>query len=143
MNVEKTVEYLKNICESYIDPDLLIREINDDYFMGSDENITIDSLKHSNLFINFGLLAFAPIINECDIYSTEDYTVKLSKEEFDSYGEIKDEYFGILIEKNSSNFIIGTCDVCGCKTDSSFHPLRSKGKLYEKLSEIVNQLIIE
>lgn len=110
--------------------------------MGSNENIGVENLEFENIFINLGLLTFAPIINECDIYSFKDSTVKLSAEEFNSYEEIKDEYFGILVKKNSCEYIIGTCDVCGCKIDSKFTPLNKNGELYKELEKIVNEVII-
>lgn len=142
MNVEKTIENIKKICDSYIDPELLITEIHDDYYMGSNENIGVENLEFENIFINLGLLAFAPIINECDVYSFRDLTVKLTAEEFNSYDEIKDEYFGILVKKNSNEYILGTCDVCGCKVDSKFTPLNKEGELYKKLESIATEVII-
>lgn len=143
MNVEKTLENIREKCDSYIDPELLVTSISDDYYMGSNENIGVENLEFENIFINLGLLTFAPIINECDIYSFKDSTVKLSAEEFNSYEEIKDEYFGILVKKNSCEYIIGTCDVCGCKIDSKFTPLNKNGELYKELEKLVNEVIIK
>lgn len=53
------------------------------------------------------------MFNECDIFSIEDKTISLSSEEFQKIWGLKEEYFGILI-KNSNDFIIGSCDLCGC-----------------------------
>lgn len=58
-------------------------------------------LKHENIFITFGMLAFIPMFNECDIFSIEDKTISLSSEEFQKYGDLKEEYFGILIKKTA------------------------------------------
>ena len=62
MNVEKTLENIREKCDSYIDPELLVTSISDDYYMGSNENIGVENLEFENIFINLGLLTFAPII---------------------------------------------------------------------------------
>ena len=77
-------------------------------------------LKHKNVFLNIGMYAFVPVINECDIYSTEDYNLKLSNEEFEKYANEKERVFGILIKKESEDYIIGSCDLCGCSIDATF-----------------------
>ena len=45
--------------------------------------------------------------------------------------------------KNSSNYIIGTIDLCGCKIESCFRPIKKSDEgLYEKLDEIISKMII-
>ena len=39
------------------------------------------------------------------IFSIEDKTISLSSEEFQKYGDLKEEYFGVLIEKNSTTLL--------------------------------------
>lgn len=132
MNIEKSIENIVAKCDNYIDPQLAICIIRDNCTMGSNnigelkkygienEDSYVEKvlkvLKHENIFITFGMLAFIPMFNECDIFSIEDKTISLSSEEFQKYGDLKEEYFGILIKKNSNDFIIGSCDLCGCKS---------------------------
>ncbi|WP_299524154.1 hypothetical protein [uncultured Methanobrevibacter sp.] len=159
MNIGKTIENIISNCNNYIDPQLAITIIHDNYTMGSNNinelkkyNIKNDDnyvkkalkvLKHENIFITFGMLAFIPIFNECDIYSMKDETIKLSKEEFQKYGDLKEEYFGILIKKNSTDYIIGSCDLCGCKIDSSFNEIKSENtEFYKKIKKIIENNII-
>lgn len=65
------------------------------------------------------MYVFIPVINECDIYSVNDYNLKLTQKEFDKYANEKERIFGILIRKESEDFIIGSTDLCGCKIDAS------------------------
>ena len=89
------------------------------------------------------MLAFIPMFNECDIFSIEDKTINLSSEEFQKYGDLKEEYFGILIKKNSNDFIIGSCDLCGCKIDSSFRQIKkSEDNFYKTINNIIENNII-
>lgn len=89
------------------------------------------------------MLAFIPILNECDIFSFRDETITLTPEEFQQYGDLKEEYFGILVKKNSCDFIIGSCDLCGCKIDSSFREIKkSENNFYKKINEIIQSNII-
>ena len=55
-------------------------------------------LNYENIFLNIGMYVFIPIINECDIYSTEDYNLKLTDEEFKKYSNEKSPSFinGVL-----------------------------------------------
>lgn len=115
MNIEKTIENIVAKCDNYIDPQLAICIIRDNCTMGSNnidelkkygienEDSYVEKvlkvLKHENIFITFGMLAFIPMFNECDIFSIEDKTISLSSEEFQKYGDLKEEYFGILIKK--------------------------------------------
>ena len=81
--------------------------------------------------------------NECDIFSIEDKTISLSSEEFQKYGDLKEEYFGILIKKNSNDFLIGSCDLCGCKIDSSFRQIKkSEDNFYKTINNIIESNII-
>lgn len=115
MNIEKTIENIIANCDDYIDPQLAITIIHDNYTMGSNNinelkkyNIknkdnyvkkVLKVLKHENIFITFGMITFIPILNECDIFSIKDETIKLSTDEFQKYGDLKEKYFGILIKK--------------------------------------------
>lgn len=117
MNIEKSIENIVAKCDNYIDPQLAICIIRDNCTMGSNnigelkkygienEDSYVEKvlkvLKHENIFITFGMLAFIPMFNECDIFSIEDKTISLSSEEFQKYGDLKEEYFGILIKKTA------------------------------------------
>ena len=94
MNIEKTIENIVAKCDNYIDPQLAICIIRDNCTMGSNnigelkkygienEDSYVEKvlkvLKHENIFITFGMLAFIPMFNECDIFSIEDKTISLS-----------------------------------------------------------------
>lgn len=159
MNIEKTIENIIANCDDYIDPQLAITIIHDNYTMGSNNinelkkyNIknkdnyvkkVLKVLKHENIFITFGMITFIPILNECDIFSIKDETIKLSTDEFQKYGDLKEKYFGILIKKNSTHYIIGSCDLCGCKIDSSFKEIEKRNDtLYKKIRNIIEDNII-
>ena len=140
MNVEKTIENIIAKCDNYIDPQLAICIIRDNYTMGSNN---IDELKKYDIENEDSYVAFIPLFNECDIFSIEDKTISLSSEEFQKYGDLKEEYFGVLIEKNSNNFIIGSCDLCGCKIDSSFRQIKkSEDNFYKTINTIIESNII-
>ena len=101
MNLSETIKNIRASCNNYVDPDLVATVIHDNYYMGSNNiseleqyDISIDDsfeekilkiLKHENVFLNIGMYVFIPVINECDIYSTQDYNFKLSPEEFEKY----------------------------------------------------------
>ena len=142
MNIEKTIENIVAKCDNYIDPQLAICIIRDNCTMGSNnigelkkygienEDSYVEKvlkvLKHENIFITFGMLAFIPMFNECQ-----------------KYGDLKEEYFGILIKKNSNDFIIGSCDLCGCKIDSSFRQIKkSEDNFYKTINNIIENNII-
>ena len=107
MNIEKSIENIVAKCDNYIDPQLAICIIRDNCTMGSNnigelkkygienEDSYVEKvlkvLKHENIFITFGMLAFIPMFNECDIFSIEDKTISLSSEEFQKYGDLKEE----------------------------------------------------
>jgi hypothetical protein len=89
------------------------------------------------------MYTFIPVINECDIYSVNDYNFKLSEDEFEKYANEKERIFGILIKKDSNDFIIGSTDLCGCSIDASFKEIeKSDLDFYKKIEEIIDTLII-
>ena len=159
MDVYETVKNIRASCNNYMDPDLVATIIDENHYMGSN---TIDEitgygisdedsyevkfmkiLKEENIFINCGMLAFIPIVNECDIFSFVDDTIKIAPVEYEKNAHENELYFGILIEKNTSNYIIGTTDLCGCKVESGFREIeRSDDGLYKKLVEIIEKKII-
>lgn len=159
MNVSETINNIKATCNNYVDPDLVATAIHDDNYMGSSNISELDMygiekddsyeqkilkiLKHENIFLNLGMYAFIPIINECDIYSTKDYNLKLTQEEFDKYANEKERVFGILIKKNSCEYVIGSCDLCGCKIDASFKEIETSNlNFFKIIKEIVDEKII-
>jgi hypothetical protein len=159
MNVSETIKNIRASCNNYADPDLVATVIHDNYYMGSNnicemDGFGIDSddsfeerilkiLKHENVFLNVGMYVFIPLVNECDIYSTEDCNLKLSQEEFEKYANEKERIFGILIKKNTTDYIIGSCDLCGCSIDAAFKEIEpSDLDFYKKLEEIIDNKII-
>ena len=130
MNLNETIKNIRDNCNYYIDPDLVATIIHENYYMGTNnilefsdydienhdnfEDRILKILKHEHVFFAAGMLTFIPIINECDIYSVNDCNLKLTQDEFDKYAQEKERIFGILIKKNSNDFIIGTTDRCGC-----------------------------
>lgn len=159
MNVSETINNIKATCNNYVDPDLVATVIHDDNYMGSSNISELDMygiekddsyeqkilkiLKHENIFLNLGMYAFIPIINECDIYSTKDYNLKLTQEEFNKYANEKERVFGILIKKNSCEYVIGSCDLCGCKIDASFKEIETSNlNFFKIIKEIVDEKII-
>lgn len=159
MNLSETIKNIRASCNNYIDQDLVATVIHDNYYMGSNNiseleqyDISIDDsfeekilkiLKHENVFLNIGMYVFIPVINECDIYSTQDYNLKLSPEEFEKYSNEKERIFGILIKKDSTDYIIGSCDLCGCSIDAAFKEIEpSNMEFYKKLKEIIDSKII-
>ena len=159
MNVSETIKNIRSSCDNYVDPDLVATVIHDNYYMGSNNIEELDKfdiktddsfeekilkiLKHENVFLNIGMYAFIPVINECDIYSTEDYNLKLSEDEFEKYANEKERVFGILIKKDSTDYIIGSCDLCGCSIDAAFKEIEpSELDFYKKIEEIIDTKII-
>lgn len=159
MNLSETIKNIRASCNNYVDPDLVATVIHDNYYMGSNniseleqyginvsdsfEEKILKILKHENVFLNIGMYVFIPVINECDIYSTQDYNLKLSPEEFEKYSNEKERIFGILIKKESSDYIIGSCDLCGCSIDAAFKEIKpSNMEFYKKLKEIIDSKII-
>ena len=159
MNLSETIKNIRATCNNYVDPDLVATVIHDNYYMGSNNITELDKfniekedsfeekilkiLKHENVFLNIGMYAFIPVINECDIYSTEDFNLKLTDEEFEKYANEKERVFGILIKKDSQNYIIGSCDLCGCSIDAAFKEIEpSDFDFYKKLKGIIDSKII-
>ncbi|MEE0935394.1 MAG: hypothetical protein U0L42_06955 [Methanobrevibacter sp.] len=159
MNVSETIKNIRSSCDNYVDPDLVATVIHDNYYMGSNNIEELDKfdiktddsfeekilkiLKHENVFLNLGMYAFIPVINECDIYSTEDYNLKLSEDEFEKYANEKERVFGILIKKDSTDYVIGSCDLCGCSIDAAFKEIEpSELDFYKKIEEIIDTKII-
>ena len=159
INVSETIINIRSTCNNYVDPDLVATVVHDNYYMGSNNIEDLDKfdikkedsfeekilkiLKHENVFLNIGMYAFIPLINECDIYSTTDYNLKLTDEEFEKYANEKERVFGILLKKNSAEFIIGSCDLCNCSIDAAFKEIEpSDLDFYIKLKEIIDSKII-
>ena len=159
MNIIKTLENIRASCKDYADPDLVATIIHENLYMGtnnilefSDYNIENDDdfekrilkiLKHEHVFLAAGMLTFIPIVNECDIYSVNDCTLKLTQEEFDKYAHEKERIFGMLIKKDSNDYIIGTTDLCGCNIDASFKEMeKSDSVFYKKIEKMVDNLVI-
>ncbi|MBQ7929039.1 MAG: hypothetical protein IJ287_09930 [Methanobrevibacter sp.] len=159
MNLSETIKNIRSSCNNYVDPDLVATVIHDNYYMGSNNIQELDKfgiksddsfeekiskiLKYENVFFNIGMYAFIPVINECDIYSTEDYNLKLSEDEFEKYANEKERVFGILIKKDSTDYIIGSCDLCGCSIDAAFNEIEpSDFDFYKKIEEIIDSKII-
>ena len=136
MNISETIKNIRATCDNYVDPELVATVIHDNHYMGTNNIGELDKfdikkedsfeekilkiLNHENVFLNIGMYAFIPVINECDIYSTQDYNLKLSQEEFEKYANEKERVFGILIKKDSEDYLIGSCDLCGCSIDAAF-----------------------
>ena len=159
ININETIKNIRATCDNYVDPDLVATVIHEDYYMGSNNISELDGfdidnddsfekkvmkiLKHEHVFLNLGMYAFVPMINECDIYSTKDFNLKLTQEEFDKYANEKERVFGILIKKDSAEYIIGSCDLCGCSIDAAFKEIeKSDLSFYKKLEEIIDSKII-
>ena len=159
MNVEETIKNIRASCDNYVDPDLVATVIHENCYMGSNninefcdydvanddsyEEKILKILKHEHVFLAIGMYVFVPVINECDIYSQKDYNFKLTDEEFEKYANEKERIFGILIKKESDDFIIGSTDLCGCKIDASFKPIeKSDFSFYKKLEDIIDEFII-
>ena len=159
MDVYETIKNIRAKCDIYVASDLVATIIDENNYMGSNNiseiegyGITKDDsyedkfmkiLKEENIFIICGMLAFIPMLNECDIFSVVDDTIKITQEEYDENADENEVYFGILIEKESSNFTIGMIDLCNCKVESGFREIKkSDDGLYKKLAEIIDEMII-
>ena len=159
MNICETIKNIQASCENYADPDLVATIINDNCTLGpanishiegygirpddSFEEKVLKILKEKRVFLNFGMISFLPILNECDIYSAEDVTIEMTQDEFDANADKKEGFFGILIEKNSHDYIIGIIDLCSCEIGSGFRKIRKgNGEFYEKIAEIIEKRII-
>lgn len=159
MNISETIKNIRASCDNYVDKDMVATVIHDDYYMGTNnilefneyeiksedsyEDRILKILRHENVFLAVGMYVFIPVINECDIYSINDYNLKLTQEEFDKYANEKERIFGILLKKDSKDLVIGSTDLCGCKIDASFKEIeKSDLDFYKKIEEIIDEVII-
>ena len=159
MRINETIKNIRASCDNYVDKDLVATIIHDNYYMGTNNILEFDGygirkddtyekrilkiLKHENIFLAAGMYTFIPVINECDIYSVNDYNFKLSEDEFEKYANEKERIFGILIKKDSNDFIIGSTDLCGCSIDASFKEIeKSDLDFYKKIEEIIDTLVL-
>lgn len=160
MNLKETIKNIRATCDNYVDPDLLAFIIDDDNHMGTNNMLEIkgygitndDSYEDrllkihndENIYLPLGMMTFMPILNECDIFSTEDYNLQLTPEEFDKYSDNQEKLFGILIKKGSDEYIIGKSDTCNCSLDSSFEKLeKTDSEFYKTIEKIVKEKIID
>jgi hypothetical protein len=96
-----------------------------------------------NIFLPVGVMTLMPIINECDLFCEMDYNVKLTQEEFGKYASKEEKLFGILVVKDSSDYLIGKTDTCSCSIDASFEKIeKSDSTLYRKIEKIIEEKII-
>ena len=160
MNLSETIKNIRATCDNYVDPDLLAFIIDDDNYMGINNILEIkgygitddDSYEErllkihekENIYLPLGMMTFMPILNECDIFSVEDYNLQLPPEEFEKYGDEQERLFGILIKKDSDEYLIGKSDTCSCSVDSSFEELeKTDSEFYKTIEKIVKEKIIE
>ena len=159
MNIKETIKNIRASCNNYVDPDLFAFIIDDDFHMGTNNIPEIEGYgiedddsyeerllkihERENIFLPVGMMTFMPIINECDLFCEKDYNVKLTQEEFDENADEEEKLFGILIKKNSDDYIIGKTDVCNCSIDASFEKIeKSESEFYEKIEKIISEKII-
>lgn len=159
MNISKTIKNIRAACNNYVDPDLFAFIIYDDNHMGTNNILEINGYginesdsyeerllkihKSENIFLPVGMMTFMPILNECDLFCENDYNLKLSQEEFKKYASDEEKLFGILIKKDSNDYIIGKTDTCNCSVDSSFEKIeKSDSEFYKKIEEIIDNEII-
>ncbi len=159
MNLSETIKNIRATCENYVDPNLLAFIIDDDNYMGTNNILEIEGYgieesdsyeerllkihENENIFLPMGMMTFMPIINECDIFSSEDLNLHLTQEEFDDYADSEEKLFGILIKKGSEDYLIGKTDVCSCSIDSSFEEFeKSDCEFYKKIKGIIDNKVI-
>lgn len=159
MDLQKTITNIRASCNNYIDSNLFAFIISDDMYMGTNNILEIDDygiesadsyeerlLKISeteNIFLPVGVMTFMPILNECDLFSVNDYHFDMTQEEFDLYSSGEEKLLGILVKKGSTEYLIGKTDVCNCSVDASFEKLvESDSEFYKKIKEIVESRII-
>ena len=160
MNLSETLKNIRASCNNYMDPNLLAFIIDDDNYMGTNNILEIDAYgidkndsyeerllkisRHENIFLPVGMMTFMPILNECDIFSTQDYNLQLTQEEFDLYHDKEEKLFGILIKKDSDEYAIGKTDVCNCSLDASFEKIEKRDcEFYRTVEKIVKEKIID
>lgn len=159
MDFSETIKNIRTTCNNYIDPNMLAFIIDDDGHMGTNDILKIrgygidenDSYEdrllkiheNENIFLPVGMMTFMPILNECDIFSTEDHHLELTAEEFNEYCDEEEKLFGMLVKKGSDEYIIGKTDVCNCSIDASFEELEKNDSIfYKKIEEIIKEKII-
>ena len=159
MNIKETIKNIRVSCNNYVDPDLFAFIIDEDFHMGTNNISEIEGYgindddsyeerllkihERENIFLPVGMMTFMPIINECDLFCEKDYNLKLTQDEFDENADEEEKLFGILIKKNSDDYIIGKTDVCNCSIDASFEKIeKSESEFYEKIEKIISEKII-
>lgn len=159
MNLSETIKNIRASCNNYVDPNLFSFIIHDDFRMGTNNILEIEGYgitsddtyeerllkihETENIFLPVGMMTFMPIINECDLFCENDYNIKLTQEEFNEYGDEEEKLFGILVKKDSDDYIIGKTDTCNCSIDASFEKMeKNDSALYKKIEEIVNEKIV-
>jgi hypothetical protein len=160
VNISETIKNIRATCNNYIDPDLLAFIIDDDNYMGTNNILEVTSYgiengdsyeerlckihKSENIFLALGMMTFMPILNECDLFSVNDYHLQLTQDEFDIYSDDEEKLFGILIKKDSEEYLIGKTDVCSCSVDASFEELeKTDCEFYNTIEKIVKEKIID
>lgn len=160
MNLKETIKNIRATCNNYVDPDLLAFIIDDDNHMGTNNILEINNYnikdtdsyaerlmkihESENIFLPCGMMTFMPIMNECDIFSTKDYNLQLTAEEFNAYSDEEEKLFGILVEKQSNEYIIGKTDVCSCSVDASFEKIEKNDcKFFNTVEKIIKEKIID
>ena len=160
MNLSETIKNIRASCNNYVDPNQLAFIIDDDNHMGTNNILEIEGYgiedddsyeerllkihKSENIFLPCGVMTFMPIINECDLFSSEDYNVKLTPEEFEAFADEEEKLFGILIKKDSTEYKIGQTDVCSCSVDASFVEFEKiDGEFNATIEKIVKEKIID
>jgi len=160
MNLSETIKNIRATCNNYIDPDLFAFIIYDDNHMGTNNILEIEGYgigdddtyeerlvkihEKENIYLPLGMMTFMPILNECDIFSVDDYNLQLTPEEFKLYGDEQERLFGILVKKGSDEYIIGKSDTCNCSMDSSFKELeKTESEFYSTIEKIVKEKIID
>ena len=160
MNISETIKNIRATCNNYVDPNLLVFIIDDNGYMGTNNILEIEGYgiedndsyverivkihESENIFLPFGVMTFMPIINECDLFSTEDYNVQLTQDEFNTYADEEEKLFGILIKKDSTDYKIGQTATCSCSVDASFEEFEKIDcEFYNTIEKIVKEKIIE
>ena len=160
MNLRETIKNIRASCDNYMDPNLLVFLIGDDGLMGTNNILEIEGYattsedtyedrvlkihESENIFIPVGMMTFMPILNECDLFSVEDYNLKLTQEEFDLYADSEEKLFGMLVEKDSTDYRIGKTDICSCSTDASFEEFeKTDCEFLRTIEKIVKEKIID
>ena len=160
MNLKETIKNIRSSCDNYVDPDLLAFIIDENNYMGTNNILEIKGYgindedayeerllkihKNENIYLPLGMITFMPILNECDIFSSDDYNLQLTPEEFSKYGDEQEKLFGILIKKDSNEYLIGKSDTCSCSVDSSFKEFeKTDCEFYNTIEKIVKEKIID